>query len=1393
VVRDLQKSPLPFLTGSKEESQKTFGVYKILKKLGQGGMAVVYLAEHLALGNKVAIKVLQNPFEGSRLVDRFFLEARSMAKIKHPNVIRVQDIGTENDCYYYVMEYIEGEDLDSILRREGVLYWRHASCLIRQAALGLQAAHEQGILHRDIKPSNLMLSQEKELKVTDFGLAREIDHQSSLSSPGQMLGTPEFMSPEQCRSEPLDFRTDIYSLGITFYCLITGERPCASENLIGVLSKHLYETPPLPSTIIADIPQALDLLISQMIEKNPQDRPESMQELITRIEQLLERSEPHYSLENETKETFHTLLNPLQKRSSSPPPLHPPSSKTQASPVNLSTTVIAPPSTKNRLSPLAPKSTPPSSLGNQKPKVQGRSSSPSPVRKSGIKLAITVQDPKKHVFKLLMLAPLLILISLFFLKLFLGSSSSSSTSSTELGELQKTYISALEAVQNPQNTPREVLLALEKVLRALPPEAELALKTQDSLKNYFSLLRESAAQALKECLKSSSFLRKLEEKNFKEAVIQLEKEEAQSELAFLVQEKNLFLPQTQESILRHTEWIHLLYQKEKEHLKREEEAYKSLATELSTSPPEEESPALKEPKRPLQTETLSLEKIQKLLQEGKVLEAFEQAHSLKDKEGVALVRQKAFEAFQEEIQQNRFSPNRFKAFQDWKDQEILLETSYQALLGEIRYQMENFVKNQDYPSAFQYAQYLPDSATRLEDLQQKLKSFFENAILRSLHSAESEGFLQDPRFREFLEEEAQEKLYQIHYEKYYRSLPQSFFPARFYQKVFWDSFFLALFEKEYPQALMVLEGHRFAEKHSLKQQEEYQEALGSLKLLQAFEFAFKQGLQTEKNFPFTLEKSLKKALKIPDSGKRSAFTQEERHFLWLSLKPEEILQTFDSYSNSSTPDPQVLAGRLSFEHLMIPSKREDLFSSDSFSPEILNFLEFFQKKMKLYFPAKEYKPLLLTKEEEWVLALDQLEEIYPQLQDKGLKLWPYSSKTQVSWSPKGFQIRPQESSHPLNLDLYKANSQQVRVQFQISFEKLPEYFLIELQGIPYSYWLLWSGKSFQWIRRTFEGKVLRESVAFLPFLEKQRSFPLAQSRLYGRVPYLLKEDEEYSLEIEKNSYSLQVSLKTSEKQQTLFYLKEEPSFEFHFLAFSGDNDSQYFIKKLKVWALESPSKREELLSYGKMLSNKDFLVLDTKKSLDLQLLLEQKQQKEYWKKTGDILQKVSKLQGKKLSLEEQEKLPPLHFQTDLEKDQPQWPVNQFYSKMLFSEVAPYPLEFSFRRQIPTQEIYDFYGKVWILNKYLVVLDGQDLLRLLPLNLVFQKFSLEVFYSGTLLGIQIPKNPPVLLQLAFEKQLYALPEQFLFELNPGPKGKIHGIEFYLTQVKEEDDKEEEKED
>ncbi|HEX3869881.1 MAG TPA: serine/threonine-protein kinase [Pirellulales bacterium] len=270
-----------------------FGEYLVLDKIGAGGMGQVYRARHRRMKRVVAVKVLPPAsVKTPEAVKRFQREVEAAARLLHPNIVAAFDAGEANGLHFLVMEYVEGRDLSAILKANGPLPIDQAIECLRQAACGLAYAHAEGIVHRDIKPANLLLDKKGTVKILDMGLARfdEIGVKSDavkegLTQSGQVMGTVDYMAPEQAAdTHAADHRSDIYSLGCSFYRMLTGENVYGGDSVVKKIIAHMTE--PTPSLIAKrpDVPPAIDAIFQTMVAKQPQDRYQSAAQLVAEIE-----------------------------------------------------------------------------------------------------------------------------------------------------------------------------------------------------------------------------------------------------------------------------------------------------------------------------------------------------------------------------------------------------------------------------------------------------------------------------------------------------------------------------------------------------------------------------------------------------------------------------------------------------------------------------------------------------------------------------------------------------------------------------------------------------------------------------------------------------------------------------------------------------------------------------------------------------------------------------------------------------------------------------------------------------------------------------------------------------------------------------------------------------
>jgi eukaryotic-like serine/threonine-protein kinase len=267
------------------------GRYELLELVGRGGMSSVWKAHDRLLDRSVAIKVLHEHYtQDEEYVERFRREARSVAQVSHPNIVTVIDRGEDGGRQYIVFEYVDGENLKQLIEREGPLPVREALLLALQMARALGFAHDRGLIHRDVKPQNVLLNDEGQAKMTDFGIARSVDV-DGVTVTGTVLGTSEYIAPEQARGQRVDAHTDVYSLGVVLYELLTGAVPFSGESFVTVALRHVNEPPPDVLEHRADCPPRVALLIERAMDKNPDDRP-SMDELVHEFEACLADLDP---------------------------------------------------------------------------------------------------------------------------------------------------------------------------------------------------------------------------------------------------------------------------------------------------------------------------------------------------------------------------------------------------------------------------------------------------------------------------------------------------------------------------------------------------------------------------------------------------------------------------------------------------------------------------------------------------------------------------------------------------------------------------------------------------------------------------------------------------------------------------------------------------------------------------------------------------------------------------------------------------------------------------------------------------------------------------------------------------------------------------------------------
>jgi serine/threonine protein kinase len=269
------------------------GNHRIVRLIGAGGMSQVYEAEHILLQRRVALKVLPRSLASDKqTLKRFIREAKLASRLNHPNVVALYEIGQHHGIYYLVLEYVSGGSADDFLRRRGPFHWRDATQIMADVCRGLIAAHLAGLIHRDIKPGNIVRSKEDgTVKLADFGLAKSQESNDGLTSHGLTVGTPHYMSPELCQGLAIDERSDIYSMGATYFALLTGKPPFEAEQPLQVLCKHITDPVPDPRSILPSIDERCVPIIQRAMAKLPKDRYRTAAELLYDLEALLKNTQ----------------------------------------------------------------------------------------------------------------------------------------------------------------------------------------------------------------------------------------------------------------------------------------------------------------------------------------------------------------------------------------------------------------------------------------------------------------------------------------------------------------------------------------------------------------------------------------------------------------------------------------------------------------------------------------------------------------------------------------------------------------------------------------------------------------------------------------------------------------------------------------------------------------------------------------------------------------------------------------------------------------------------------------------------------------------------------------------------------------------------------------------
>src|SRR5437764_10631970 len=262
--------------------------YELEELVGTGGMSSVFRAHDRLLDRKVALKILHQQYtDDDEYVERFRHEARAVAALSHPNIVTVIDRGEHGERQFIVFEYVEGENLRRWIERRGPAPVTTALELAIQVARGLSFAHQQGLVHRDVKPQNVLLNGDGQAKVTDFGIARSLDMKHGMTQTGTVLGTSDYIAPEQAQGQQVDEHTDVYSLGVVLYELLTNEVPFPGENFVAVAMRHINEAPPSVRDKRPDVTPRVEAAIQRAMAKDPNDRFQTMAEFCHELEACL--------------------------------------------------------------------------------------------------------------------------------------------------------------------------------------------------------------------------------------------------------------------------------------------------------------------------------------------------------------------------------------------------------------------------------------------------------------------------------------------------------------------------------------------------------------------------------------------------------------------------------------------------------------------------------------------------------------------------------------------------------------------------------------------------------------------------------------------------------------------------------------------------------------------------------------------------------------------------------------------------------------------------------------------------------------------------------------------------------------------------------------------------
>ena len=286
---------------------ESLGKWRIFKELGRGGMGRVFLAQEEGTGRQAAIKVLAGELaQDVGFLQRFQREIETLSQLSHPSIVSFYESGYENGQYFYAMEYVDGQSLDEMLQAQKRIPWRDVLDIAIQLCPALRHVHDHGIIHRDLKPSNIIRTSTGQIKLMDFGIAK-VFASTHLTATGGVVGTAEFLSPEQASGKPVTKRSDLYSLGVVLYMLLTGRPPFDGSNILDLLHKHRYAQFDKPQKIVPEIPYEMDETVSQLLEKDPAKRPPDCMVLAKQLDGMrrrLDRRVQHTELLGATDATL---------------------------------------------------------------------------------------------------------------------------------------------------------------------------------------------------------------------------------------------------------------------------------------------------------------------------------------------------------------------------------------------------------------------------------------------------------------------------------------------------------------------------------------------------------------------------------------------------------------------------------------------------------------------------------------------------------------------------------------------------------------------------------------------------------------------------------------------------------------------------------------------------------------------------------------------------------------------------------------------------------------------------------------------------------------------------------------------------------------------------------